>query len=962
MKNYWIKTVLGALGAIFVASCTAQPINGGGFTLELSADVVNFKSEETVTKTITVKTEDKNWTAKAADAKTEEWLEVGANLYANTLAIKAKTKNTDTQTRSGVVLVSTAAGDQTIEVAVNQLGIGAEILVNTPSVDLPKEGKAEIAIEVTTNIEYEIVKPDWVEQVVKGRAMETSTLYFSVGKNETGRVRNGEIIFKSKDPSIEKQATVKIVQQGGASIDVPKDAKIAPVAARALNGEFQPGAEIEKSFDNDMTTAYHSRWGDGTKMPVTLEYDLPTAAKKLDYIIYYTRQDGGNGSFGAVELWANTYTDPTMVKLGDWDFGQAGGGHSMILATPIVAPKTVRFVVKNGTGGFASCAEMEFYTYAAGNDAQTEAINQVFASQACMEVKQGVTDEQIAALPGALQEVAVKMIEGVYPREFRCESYKAYSTPSKWAAKNVTRPYSNLDNPTGIEVKSGEKFYVYVGDTWGNNISLLCVDNLLIGGQTFMLRTGVNEFTPTKNGQLFVQYLVDDLGAPSAKPIEIHLPEKQGGVVWGYFNLERHKTAAELDRIMKIGGSSIAGGQFVIQGKYVQWNYLKTTLTASAQALVEGLGIWDEMIAGHWELMGIGEKVGQFPTLRNNRQLAVSNVNPDAYMHATDYYVFFESKTISTRTAKSSMFGGRDFMWGPAHEFGHQSDKALSWHGYSEASNNLFSNLATWQFAQKYNTGFKTRGPGMQLLNHYSYERGLNFMDFPFDVIPAGAQYDSDGLFLELRLAWQLYVYYHILGKNTDFYPQFFALLRANHAPDLAPQERSMQFYKLACQATDTDLTEFFEAWGWFNPIDKVIDQYGKIRHLLTPAMVAAAKAEVAAKGYAKALPLQYIEDRDVVDAEDKEWASSLGQVGQWQTFRDNPAILGTICYTRSGDAISIENGAQAVAFEVRQGGTPTGKLLCFSVRYSFVTASLTGSNKLYAVRGDGTRVEIARK
>lgn len=958
MKKNIIILMLGLLAF----ACSPPLENGSAYDIELSADVVNFKSEETATKTIKVNTEDKNWTAKAADAQTEEWLEVGANLFQNTLAIKPKSQNTNTDTRHGVVLVSTSSGTKTIELAVNQLGVGPEILLNTQSVDIGVEGRAEIAIDVTSNIQYDVIKPDWVEQVVKGKAMQTSTLYFKVGKNETGRVRSGDIIFKSKDPSIEKQATVKIVQQGGASIDVPKDTKIMPVAARALGGEFQPGAEIGKSYDNDMTTAYHSRWGDGTVMPVTLEYDLPTSATQLDYIIYYTRQDGGNGSFGAVELWANTYTDATMVKLGDWDFGQAGGGHSMILTAPILAPKTVRFIVKNGTGGFASCAEMEFYTYAKGNDAQTEAINQVFASQACMEVKQGVTDEQIAALPGALQEVAVKMIEGTYPLEFRCESYKAYSTPSKWATLNVTRPYSNLDNPTGIEVKAGEKFYVYVGDTWGNNISLLCVDNLLIAGQTFMLRTGVNEFTPTKNGQLFVQYFVDDLGAPSAKPIEIHLPEKDGGAVWGYFNLERHKTASELDRIMKIGKSSAAGGQFVIQGKFVQWNYLKQTLTASPQALVEGLGIWDEMIEGHWELMGIGQGSGQFPAKRNNRQLALSNVNPEAYMHATDYYVFFESKTISARTAKATMFGGRDFMWGPAHEFGHQSDKALSWHGYSEASNNLFSNLSTWQFAQKYNTGFKTRGPGMQLLNHYAYERGLNFMDFPFDQIPTGAQYDSDGLFLELRLAWQLYIYYHILGKNTDFYPQFFALLRANHSPQLEPQERSMQFYKLACMATSTDMTEFFEAWGWFNPIDKVIDQYGKIKHVLTPAMVAAAKSEVASKGYAKALPLQYIEDRNVVDAEDQNWASSLGQVGQWQTFRDNPAILGTICYTRSGDAIAIENGAQAVGFEVRQGGSPSGKLLCFSVRYSFVTSTLTGTNKLYAVRADGTRVEIPRK
>lgn len=959
MKKNLVLMVL----AILAFACKPAADNGSVYDIQISSDAVNFNSEDITAKSITVTTEDKKWTATLANAEDETWLEVSANLYKNTVVVKPKSKNTNVETRQSMIKVATASGSKTLELVVKQLGLGPEILVDVANVDVPKDGVAELKVEITTNIEYDIVMPSWVKHVVKqGKAVETTALYFSVDPNETGKVRTDNIIFKSKDASVAKQATVQILQKGGSEIIVPKDHKITPAGARAVNGEFQPGGEISKSYDNDMTTNYHSRWSGATVMPVTLEYDMPTSAKQVDYIIYYTREGGGNGNFGEVELFANTYTDATFNKVGDWNFMQSAGGHTIILANAIVSPKTFRFVVKNGSGGYASCAEMEFYRYGEENEAQKEAIKNVFTSEACMALKDGVTDEQITKLPSQLQEIAIKLRSNIYPSEFRCDSYKAYSLPAQWSKTNVTRPYSNLDNPTGIEVKGGEKFYVYVGDTWGNNISLLCVDNMLVSGQSFILRSGINEFTPSKNGQIYVQYFVTDLQAATAKPIDIHFPEKDGGIVWGYFNLEKHKTAAELDRIMKINKSSISGGQFVIQGKCVQWNYLKSTLTGSASELIEALGIWDEMISGHWELMGIGEQSGQFPTKRNNRQLATSNVSPDAYMHATDYYVFFESKNISVRTIKSTMFSGRDRMWGPAHEFGHQSDRALSWHGYSEASNNLFSNLATWQFAQKYNTGSKTRGPGMQLLNHYAYEEGLNFMDFPFDEIPTGAQYDSDGLFLELRLAWQLYIYYSILGKDQDFYPKFFKLLRENYSPTLAPQERSMQFYKLACQSTATDLTEFFEAWGWFNLIDKEIDQYGKERHLLTAQMVAEAKAEVAGKRYTPAMPLQYIDDRLSVDAEDTNWAPTLGQVGHWETFRDNPAIPSSISYTKNGDAITIENGASAVGFEIRAGAS-TSRLLGFSVRYSFITTLLNNStNKLYAVRADGTRVAISQR
>ena len=940
-----------------IFSCADKEPPTPAYDISVSQNSVSFEQNSTSAKSVAVTTDDPKWKVSFANSADQSWLEAGANSYSKTVAIKPKSANTEVSSRSAVINVSTESGSKSLEITVTQLGYGAEILLDLTKIDAQKEGIAEQKIEVTTNIEYEIILPSWVTVVTKTKAMEKFTHYFKIAPNAASAVRSGDIVVRGKGQYANIEKKISIIQEGtGGNIIVPTDKKFTPVGGRALNNEFQPGGEIRLAFDGDMGTIYHSRWA-GTVFPVQLEFDMPATCDKIDYIVYNTRQPGGNGNFGNVELWANTTTNATFTKLGDWNFGQAAGAFPMFIKDGITSPKSFRFVVKDGAGNFASCSEMEFYQYGKEDPDQKAAIEKVFVNAACMELKNGVTEADIAELPKQLQVVASKLRAGTYPREFRCESYKAYSNPGEWGQKNVSRPYSNLDNPTGIEVKANEKFYVYVGTMGGNNVSLLNVDNKLVSGQTFMLREGMNEFTPTNNGQLYIQYYVAD--PSTAKSIDIHFPEVAGGYVCGYFNLEKHKSAQELDRIMKLTTTAIGGGTFTIQGKYVQWNFLKSSLNHSPSDLIDALNIWDEMVLGHWELMGIGESSGQFPGKRNNRQLACSTVD-GYYMYATDYFVHFAANTISQRTSKASMFGTRDLMWGPGHEFGHQSDKALTWHGYSEASNNLFSNLTTWQYAQKYNSGSKTRGPGMQMLNKYSYEKGLNFMDFAFWE-NKGTDYDSDGLFLECRQYWQLYVYYHILGKEKTFYPKFFKLLRDNYSPLLMPQERSMQFYKLACDATGTDLTEFFEAWGWFNLIDKEIDQYGKVRHLLTQAMVDAAKSYVALKGYPKALPLQYIEDRETMDREDSGWASSLGQVGVWTTFRDNLKVSSNISYTLNGEAVSILNGGNAVGFEVR-AGSPTAKVLAFSVRFGFTTNKLSGANKLYAVQADGTRIEIPRK
>lgn len=81
--------------------------------------------------------------------------------------------------------------------------------------------------------------------------------------------------------------------------------------------DFQPGGNIEKSFDGT-ADLYHSSWSH-TRMPVTLDYNL-NKAQRVDYIVYTPRTDSDNGRFGEIELWVSTRRKPEFSKIGNYDF------------------------------------------------------------------------------------------------------------------------------------------------------------------------------------------------------------------------------------------------------------------------------------------------------------------------------------------------------------------------------------------------------------------------------------------------------------------------------------------------------------------------------------------------------------------------------------------------------------------------------------------------------------------
>ena len=130
----------------------------------------------------------------------------------------------------------------------------------------------------------------------------------------------------------------------------------------AVASVCQSGEDIDKSFDGNLSTMYHSPWTSKEEdFPITLTYNFKNV-EKMSYIIYQPRTTGGNnGKFKDFEVYIATESNPTLTKYDSYDFEGSSEPGRIDFATPIEKPIQIQFAVNPGVGGFVSCAEMEFY-------------------------------------------------------------------------------------------------------------------------------------------------------------------------------------------------------------------------------------------------------------------------------------------------------------------------------------------------------------------------------------------------------------------------------------------------------------------------------------------------------------------------------------------------------------------------------------------------------------------------
>ena len=608
----------------------------------------------------------------------------------------------------------------------------------------------------------------------------------------------------------------------------------------------------------------------------------------------------------------------------------------------------VKFEVKSGAGNFVSCDEMEFYRYNQENTLENTLLT-VFSDITCSALKEGVTDEQTNALPDYFVRLAKALQNNTYDpheKEFRIREYAPYSIPEEWATKLMTKKYSNLDNPTGISVQQGDEIIVLVGDTHGQQVSLQSIwesggeyKQTNVSGEVYLLSPGVNKLTMRKEGQLFVMYNTD-LTSPDAQPVKIHIPMGSGKVT-GFFDLKEHKTDEKYAELLK----KATHKYFCVRGERIMFYFHTAKMQEFVpNQILSAINLWDDIIGWEQELMGI-EDVR--PSQVNNHIFAISPEG--SYMWATDYCIGFVYTYLNNILLKENVMANKDNAWGPAHEIGHIHQAAINWPGSTESSNNLFSNYILYKLGK-----YCSRGSELNDLADSRFVRKKAWYNM------GDATHQGEDTEIHMRMNWQLWNYYHRCGHNPKFWQTLFKLLREDRITESDPGGAQLKFAMKASEAAGEDLTDFFDLWGFFIPGEDTIEQYGTWKYKVTEAMIQEAKA------FMKKFPkpkhaFQYIEDRKAGDTGLDTKPSDTGYYTQFEG--EVKAVSPNIAYTVSGRKYTVENGENAVAFELRKNNAE-GELVYFFNMFSYdIPAGIElGNAKLYAVQADGKRIEIPVK
>lgn len=967
----WLGMAVGVL-LLLGYGCSKDDIDAMPDTFEIADKHLSFnftQAQEIVFIPVRTNIPEKSWNISSSD---DSWCKISKS-YTNEKGLQlAVLGSEEPEVRSATVKV--AAGGQTYDILVRQLGSGPAILVSDRTVSAAG-GNVELA--VTANIDYQVGAPvieegdeaAWIKRLPgETRSFAESNHRFFVEANLLPFGRKAKVAVTAVEPMYRAVSTTCTFTQETQSVtpdDIPLDEQVKPISATA--NQCHAGEDIDKMIDGNQETFYHSPWhidydNPTTTFPVVLDFKFD-GTKALDYFVLYSRNSGKIGKF---DLYYKSQGDADFKPLNEesqpFDFGQRGGQQTARFPNTIENVTDIRISVRDGSGdngdggGLVSIFEIEFYRSVKAS--LNEAMLKVFTDLSCSELKPGVTRSEITELYGLsafiAQQAAVRLMENNYDEfeyGFRVQSYKPYSD-NDLNNSLLTKKYTRMDNPTGIEVKTGDRLIVCVDKVpAGQSLSLAVYGEAADGysanyggtwpdnanetvDQEVTLSAGMNTIEITAPGMCYVMNTARPLTANS-EAVKVHILPDCGNVQ-GYFDLERHQTDEKYVELL----SRCSYKYFVAKGRKMIFNFHTVQLRADApNGIRSGLEAWDDIVSWQQELMGI-DKCDYF----NNHIVAVSSTNPSAYMDASNRRVNFSATTALFKIiTREQLLAEEDNTWGPAHELGHVNQGAINWKSTTESSNNLFSNYAIYKMGK-----YGSRGDALS-------ELALSFSFAEPWAQMGSSTHQNEDTELHMRMNWQLWNYYHRCGFKPDFFPTLFQMLRDDPLPSEYsskddPGASQLKFAEKVCDAAKEDLTEFFEVWGFFRPIDVDYEQYGTARYLVTDEMIAATKARIAAKNYPKAAPVQYIEDRTT------KGNTRYCDMGYYTTFQSKTKITKTPKFTLSGRTYTVTDCDQAVAVELRK--TNSDVLVYFSNLATFTVPEKADISNVsvYAVQADGER------
>ena len=618
------------------------------------------------------------------------------------------------------------------------------------------------------------------------------------------------------------------------------------------------------------------------------------------------------------------------------------------------------------------------------------AVEALFEDKACTTLKAewaAKSDAEVVAalegVPADLQQAVLKVKNNAWDsvtreKEFRIYDYKPYSNPEVWANNLFTRPYNRINNPTGISTSDSKSFiYVFVENIpEGTTIDLAEMASTKFWGNDTPLHEGLNVIPcANKDGSLYIRYVcetaIDGKKLADYPTVKIHI---ENGYVNGFWSKERGHTNEDWvymrDNMFKNPTAVQAAGDLTVLN-FRTYEFLK-----ECPNNIEGvMRLWDFWNSRQNHYMALDK----YDEWRNNKQLAMSDDN--GFMDASSYRTHYNNNTLSTIVNYDLLIRDAGSSWGPNHEIGHTNQYAIQIVGTSEVSNNALTNFAIFDQGTHVSRGNNMENQILDFENKVPY------------VLRGEGMYGTK-LFSMTRMYFQLFLYFHAAGKDTTFYPHLFEKLRYDRLPGWATGSQDeldengfyknsvdaskdqLKFAEYCCEVAQMDLSEFFEAWGFFIPFKNgFVGDYGHHWVYLLEEDAKASKARMQ-QYEKKGGHLMFLEDRVRKSPTKKspfsdgtgyrqnyaDWngerIGEVGYFGQWMDYIDETVKAQGYYYAVSKGKVVIKEAAGASgALGFKLYNAETGELLSYTNKYEMnVPVTAQGATlKVVAAQADGT-------
>ncbi|MBO4641452.1 MAG: leucine-rich repeat protein [Bacteroidaceae bacterium] len=604
-----------------------------------------------------------------------------------------------------------------------------------------------------------------------------------------------------------------------------------------------------------------------------------------------------------------------------------------------------------------------------------------FEDAACTELKaayQAMSDEELTAamteggMPDFMIAIAIKLKNEdwkKFEKDFRIHSYNAYSDATYWNNQMKSTGGSYMGNPTGIYTKNYDPLYVFVDTDVPEDATLYiagCAGNDLVTNAKTgkKLSKGLNIVDGQKDALFYIVYTADTKSKTKKlsewPDIKIHI---EGGVVNGYYDVARHSDA-DYKALLKAATHerfTVKGGEALFHFKTTTFKKVWPSTIDKSICWFDSLTVWEKELMGFCESVATGQRAKSlscltggeaiFPIYYNNPNFAIEGEESDAgYANSTPYRTSYNSVECISNSFNVSRADLDE--WCSAHECGHNNQSTISLEGGTEVSNNLFSNYI------RYLTGIATSvgSPISTAMDDYARH------------VP----YFTRSVNCQLRMYYQLYLYYHLAQNNTSFYPELFKELRRDPLGTRYSNsyETSLKFVRKVCEVAQEDLTEFFTAWGFFEPFNNLkIEDYGS--HTMTVRQADINRTLAAISKYPKKnRTILFIEDRAKYvltnnllttagkKRRDSDLVGQCGELGQFTDYLPGACEPSNYTYLQS-DSLYALSGTGGVGFLVLDSNE---KLLYASNSLNFCIPTSVGNDfTIYSVDVDGTLHEVTK-